>query len=219
MHRFLEDVMALSREKADAWIDETRALRTVAADIGQYAVDRLRDLRHGGRRATDPMEAVLNQLVLELSYGLIEAKKAVAVSIADDKRISKQWEQEEANADEWVRRAVLADQAGGAALATEAREREDEHRKLAEALGVLSKRHQAEVEQLKNALRQLANRIERAKRDKNHLVTRRVLERTQDTLRHELRQLDQVVALLDGLSAVAESTSGDGVARDEGPLH
>jgi hypothetical protein len=59
MHRCIDALRARSREKAEAWLDEARALRTVAADVGRYAVDRLRDLHQGGHRAADPVEAVL----------------------------------------------------------------------------------------------------------------------------------------------------------------
>ena len=58
-------------------------------------------------RSEDP-EKMLNQIVIDMDNQLIEAKKQVAVSIADEKRLAKQAEQEAANAAEWERRAMLA---------------------------------------------------------------------------------------------------------------
>ncbi len=55
---------------------------------------------------------MLNQVVIDMANQLIEAKKQVAVSIADEKRLAKQAEQEAANAAEWERRAMLAIKAG-----------------------------------------------------------------------------------------------------------
>ena len=58
-------------------------------------------------KAEDP-EKMLNQVLVDMKQQLIEAKKQVAVSIADEKRLAKQAEQEAANAAEWERRAMLA---------------------------------------------------------------------------------------------------------------
>ena len=53
----------------------------------------LQFLTHG--YALDP-EKILNQLILDMKEQLIEAKKQVAVSIADEKRLKKQLEVAEA---------------------------------------------------------------------------------------------------------------------------
>jgi phage shock protein A len=83
-------------------------------------------------RSEDP-EKMLNQVVIDMANQLIEAKKQVAVSIADEKRLAKQAEAEAANAAEWERRAMLAVRAGDDALATEALARKKEHDQLASA--------------------------------------------------------------------------------------
>ena len=70
-------------------------------------------------RSEDP-EKMLNQVVLDMNNQLVEAKKQVAASIADEKRLAKQFEQEAARAQEWERRAMLALRAGNEALAKEA---------------------------------------------------------------------------------------------------
>ena len=75
----------------------------------------------------DP-EKMLNQIVLDMSNQLLEAKRQVAASIADEKRLAKQVEQETANATEWERRAMLAVRSGDDALAKEALARKKEHR-------------------------------------------------------------------------------------------
>ena len=70
-------------------------------------------------KAEDPQK-MLNQIVVEMQNQLVEAKKQVAVSIADEKRLAKQAEQEAANVAEWERRAMLAIKAGDDGLAKEA---------------------------------------------------------------------------------------------------
>src|SRR5688500_19423092 len=58
-------------------------------------------------KAEDP-EKMLNQVLVDMKAQLVEAKKQVAVAIADEKRIKKQYEQEAAKAQEWERKAMLA---------------------------------------------------------------------------------------------------------------
>ena len=48
-------------------------------------------------KAEDP-EKMLNQIVLDMQTQLVEAKKQVAASIADEKRLEKQQQTEQANA-------------------------------------------------------------------------------------------------------------------------
>src|SRR5438128_1515381 len=73
-------------------------------------------------KSEDP-EKMLNQVVLDMNNQLVEAKKQVAASIADEKRLAKQYEQEMAHAAEWERRAMMALRAGNEDLATEALQR------------------------------------------------------------------------------------------------
>src|SRR5690606_4443794 len=83
----------------------------------------------------DP-EKMLNQVVLEMNQHLHEAKKQVAVAIADEKKLAKQAEQEASNAAEWERRAMMAVKAQDDELAKEALARKREHDGLAEQFKV-----------------------------------------------------------------------------------
>jgi phage shock protein A len=42
-------------------------------------------------KAEDPQK-MLNQIVVDMQNQLVEAKKQVAISIADEKRLKKQWD-------------------------------------------------------------------------------------------------------------------------------
>ena len=44
-------------------------------------------------KAEDPQK-MLNQIVVEMQNQLVEAKKQVATSIADEKRLKKQWDEQ-----------------------------------------------------------------------------------------------------------------------------
>jgi phage shock protein A len=70
---------------------------------------------------------MLNQVVLDMQNQLVEAKKQVALSIADQKRLEKQRDEQADLGQEWERKAMLAVRAGDENLAREALKRKAEH--------------------------------------------------------------------------------------------
>ena len=141
----------------------------------------------------DP-EKMLNQIVLDMSNQLLEAKRQVAASIADEKRLAKQVEQETANAAEWERRAMLAVRAGDDALAKEALARKKEHQTLAEQFQEQWSKQKQAVDQLKLALRALNNKIEEAKRKKNLLIARKKRAEAQKAIQQTMSGLKNASA-------------------------
>ena len=141
----------------------------------------------------DP-EKMLNQIVLDMSNQLLEAKRQVAGSIADEKRLAKQVEQETANAAEWERRAMLAVRAGDDALAKEALARKKEHQTLAEQFQEQWSKQKQAVDQLKLALRALNSKIEEAKRKKNLLIARKKRAEAQKAIQETMTGLKNASA-------------------------
>ncbi|HEX2672704.1 MAG TPA: PspA/IM30 family protein [Polyangiaceae bacterium] len=141
----------------------------------------------------DP-EKMLNQIVLDMSNQLLEAKRQVAASIADEKRLAKQVEQETANATEWERRAMLAVRSGDDALAKEALARKKEHQTLAEQFQEQWTKQKQAVDQLKLALRALNNKIEEAKRKKNLLIARKKRAEAQKAIQETMTGLKNASA-------------------------
>ena len=123
-------------------------------------------------RAEDP-EKMLSQVLLEMQQQLVEAKKAVAVAIADEKRLQKQYNSELDKSKEWERKAMLAVRAGDDQLARQALVRKQEHENIAAQFQQQWIAQKGAVDKLKDALRLLANKIEEAKRKKNILVARK----------------------------------------------
>ncbi|MEO6601600.1 MAG: PspA/IM30 family protein [Polyangiaceae bacterium] len=179
-------------------------------------------------RSEDP-EKMLNQIVLEMSSQLVEAKRQVAMSIADEKRLQKQVEQETQNAVEWEKRAMLAVRAGDDALAKEALSRKKEHQTLAEQFQDQWSKQKAAVEQLKLALRALNNKIEEAKRKKNLLIARKKRAEAQKAIQETMSGLknasafetfDRMASRIEQMEAEAEAhaelneeASGDTLAH------
>jgi len=164
-------------------------------------------------RSEDP-EKMLNQVVLDMNNQLVEAKKQVAASIADEKRLAKQFEQESSNASEWERRAMMALRAGNEELAKEALNRKKEHDALATTFKDQWQKQKAAVDQLKRALRMLNDKIEEAKRKKNVLVARkkraeaqRAIQETMSGLKDQsaFETFDRMAGKIDQLEAEAEA--------------
>ena len=122
-------------------------------------------------KAEDP-EKILNQLILEMQGQLVDAKKQVAVAIADEKRLRKQLDNELALVKDWEARAMKAVQAGRDDLAREGLARQQQHGNQSEALQKTWEGQKAASDQLRSQLQQLNNKIEEAKRKKNLLVAR-----------------------------------------------
>jgi phage shock protein A len=178
-------------------------------------------------RSEDP-EKMLNQVVIDMQSQLVEAKKQVAISIADEKRLAKQAEQEAANAAEWERRAMLAVKAGDDALAKEALQRKKEHDQLSVTLKEQWQKQKKAVDQLKTALRLLNTKIEEAKRKKNVLVARKKRAEAQkaiqetmtglnnvsafDTFDRMAQKIDQMEAEAEAQAELHEEYSGDTLA-------
>jgi phage shock protein A len=122
-------------------------------------------------RAENP-EKMLNQLIVDMKTQLAKAKQQVASAIADMKKVQQDAESSRKQAEDWERRAMLAVQEGKDDLAKQALMRFNEHLQTAQQLHETHAKQKAEVESLKNSLRQLNDKIEEAKRKKNILVAR-----------------------------------------------
>ena len=157
-------------------------------------------------RSEDP-EKMLNQVVLDMNTQLIEAKKQVAASIADEKRLAKQLEQEQAKAAEWERGAMMALRNGNEELAKEALARKREHDELATAYQEQWTKQKAAVEQLKKALRMLNDKIEEAKRKKNVLIARKKRAEAQRAIQETMS----------GLKDASAFETFDRMAREDRP--
>jgi phage shock protein A len=175
-------------------------------------------------KSEDP-EKMLNQIVVDMSAQLEEAKTQVAGAIADDMRLAKQVESEQATAAEWERRAMLAVRAGDDALAKEALTRKKEHDDLADQYRKEAAKRKISVDQLKLALRALNGKIEEAKRKKGLLIARKRRAEAQKAIQETLgglkkasafeafdemsSRIDRIEAEAEASAEVAEEYSGD----------
>lgn len=178
--------------------------------------------------AADP-ERVLDQVVGEMRGQLVEAKKQVAVAIADERRLKQQVEAEQKAAADWERKAMLAVKSGDDALAKQALMQQRDHAGIAAALAEQHAKQAHAVEQLKIALRALNTKIEESERKKAVLVAKkrradamRSIEGTLNGMRESSafeafnrleRKIDQAEAEADAESELGREMSGSTVKQ------
>ncbi len=151
--------------------------------------------------AEDP-EKMLNQIILDMRNQLVKAKQQVAASIADEKRLKDQADNEFKLADDWEKRAMLAVNEGRDDLARQALLRGQEHLEHGHQLATTWEQHKLETEKLKQSLRDLNDKIEEAKRKKNLLIARQ-------------RRAEAQARITQTMSGLSDKSAFDAFARME----
>ena len=144
-------------------------------------------------KAEDP-EKMLNQVLLEMQQQLVDAKKSVAIAIADEKKLQKQAVIETDKGKEWERKAMVAVRANDDGLARQALMRKQEHETIAAQYQQQWLAQKQAVEKLKDALRLLSNKIEEAKRKKNILIARQKRAEAQQQIANTMQGLGDTSA-------------------------
>jgi phage shock protein A len=160
-------------------------------------------------------EKMLNQLIIEMNEQLIESKKAVAMAIADEKKLERERDNQLGQAQEWERKAMLAVNAGKDDLAKEALLRKQEYDRAALEYQKQWEAQKASVDKLKESLRELQNKIEEAQRKKNLLIARAKRAEAQQKIQNTISSVsgnrsafdafDRMSAKVDQMEAQADA--------------
>jgi len=136
-------------------------------------------------RAENP-EKVIRQAIIDMNNQLIQVKTQVAASIADEQKLYQRWQENQALAKEWQRKAELAVAKNADDLAREALQRHNSYQQIADGFSHQYEDQKGQVETLKSALNQLQAKIEEADRKKDLLIARsrsaQAQQRIHDTL-------------------------------------
>jgi len=149
-------------------------------------------------------EKMLNQLIIEMQEQLLESKRAVALAIADEKKLERELANQEAQAQEWEKKAMLAVRAGKDDLAREALLRKQEYDN---AIAEYRKQWEAQklsVEKLKDSLRELQNKIEEAQRKKNLLIARAKRAEAQEKIQTTISSISGNRSAFDAFDRMAQ---------------
>jgi len=149
-------------------------------------------------------EKMLNQLIIDMQTQLLESKKAVALAIADEKKLARELENQETQAQEWEKRAMLAVREGKDDLAKEALLRKQEHDNASSEYRKQWESQKASVEKLKDSLRELQTKIEEAQRKKNLLIARAKRAEAQQKIQSTISSLDGNRTAFDAFDRMAQ---------------
>ncbi len=134
-------------------------------------------------QAEDP-EKMLNQITTEMQEQLVKVKQQVATAIAQEKRLQKDYENEQQQAEDWEQKATIAIQRENENLAREALTRRNEHANIAQGYKEQWDKQKQAVTMLKDNLRTLERKIDEAGRKKNLLIARQKRAKAQKAI-HE----------------------------------
>jgi phage shock protein A len=167
-------------------------------------------------RAENP-EKMLNQVLIDMREQLAKAKQEVAVAIADERKLKAQMEEEHKLSNDWEHRAVLAVRENRDDLAKQALLRQQEHGERALTLQETWQRQNQETERLKEALRQLNDKIEEAKRKKNLLIAKQKRAQAQKRIHETMAGLSDRSAFetFDRMAEKIEETERRALAAAE----
>jgi len=139
-------------------------------------------------KAEDP-EKMLTQILEDMRDQFAEAKRQTALAIADEKRLSKQFDTSSAGATSWEQKAMAAIKAGDDELAKKALLRKVETQQLAAQYREQYEGQHHAVETLKVALKELSRKIEEAKRKKNLLIAKKKRAEAQQSIQKTMEGL------------------------------
>jgi len=149
-------------------------------------------------------EKMLNQLIIDMQEQLLESKRAVAMAIADEKKLEREVANQEAQAKDWENKAMLAVKAGKDDLAREALLRKQEYDKAAVEYRKQWEAQKESVEKLKESLRELQNKIEEAQRKKNLLVARAKRAEAQQKIQNTISSVSGNRSAFDAFDRMAQ---------------
>ncbi len=132
-------------------------------------------------RAEDP-EKMANQIILDLEKIQKEVLEGVASSIAEEKRLKALVEQNQAETDRWESRAMEALKRDDEQMAREALQQKHKFENDYETFRSQHEKQVAAVNNLKENMRQMNQKIEEARRRRDNLVARSTSARTQSNV-------------------------------------
>ena len=154
-------------------------------------------------KAENP-EKMLNQLVLDMNEQMIESKKAVAMAIADEKKLEREALENKRQSEDWEKKAMLAVRANRDDLAKEALVRKQEYEGYASQLSTQWQAQKDSVEKLKVSLRELQNKIDEASRKKNILIARSKRAEAQDKINKTMSSISGNKSAFDTFERMAK---------------
>jgi len=145
-------------------------------------------------RAEDP-EKLIKLMIQEMEDTLIELKAACAGVMAESKKVERQLQTLEKRVDYWEDKANLAVNKGRDDLAREALLEKHRYSQRMESLTNELTEHEALLEQYKDDIRQLEEKLKNAREKERMLVQRHIHAARKKRAQEELRRMDSADAI------------------------
>ena len=149
-------------------------------------------------------EKMLTQLIEDMQVQLRESKKSVALAIADEKKLEREFNNQEEQSQEWEKKAMLAVRAGKDDLAKEALLRKQEYDNASAEYRKQWESQKASVDTLKESLRDLQNKIDEAQRKKNLLIARAKRAEAQQKIQNTISNVSGNRSAFDAFDRMAQ---------------
>lgn len=140
-------------------------------------------------QAEDP-EKIINQTIMDMHQAQYEARMEVAQAIAEGKKLERDYQANQREAQSWLEKAEQAIKAGREDLAREALRRKKSAEDLAGGLKEQLDAHNVMVERLKTQLRALDAKIGEAERKRQLLIARQKRAQAQETVSAAMSKTD-----------------------------
>lgn len=122
-------------------------------------------------KAEDP-EKMIKQMIIEMEEAISKATNSVGVSVANEKRLERQYKQNLTLSEEWQQKAVLAVQNSRDDLAKAALEKKNSYQRAADDLLPSFEQAKSTATQLREQLRELKKKLDDAKIKRDTLIAR-----------------------------------------------
>ncbi|GMH36128.1 hypothetical protein BSKO_03996 [Bryopsis sp. KO-2023] len=153
-------------------VPQSRASAVVEANLFSRVTRIVKSYADAIVTAAEDPEKILEQSVQDMQEDLIKMKQTSATVIASRKQLEKKYEQAQATADDWYKRAQLALEKGDEELAREALKRKRTYQESADSFKTQLEYQVKAVETLIANTQQLENKLTEAKSKKDTLKAR-----------------------------------------------
>ena len=154
-------------------------------------------------KAEDP-EKMLQQMLSDLETQKRQAKQRMTEALALQKRLERDTEKENQEAEKWEQKAILAVQNEKDELAKEALVRKKEHQRRGNEFEIQLEKHRNNAEVLKNGYQKMEDKIEEIKRKKGLLMAKQKQAEAQEKIYQTIEGIGDTSGTIETMDRIEE---------------
>ena len=154
-------------------------------------------------KAEDP-EKMLQQMLSDLETQKRQAKQRMTEALALQKRLERDTEKENQEAEKWEQKAILAVQNEKDELAKEALVRKKEHQRHANEFEIQLGKHRSNAEVLKSSYQKMEDKIEEIKRKKGLLMAKQKQAEAQEKIYQTIEGIGDTSGTIETMDRIEE---------------